>query len=108
MSGWFNSPAFWGTFHTRPQGMMDLGIQKKVLDGKGDLRLRFGDILGTGGFAGENLFTPGLKMNVSGTWESQTVSLNFSYRFGSAEVKGSRQRKTGLEDESKRVKSGRN
>jgi len=107
VSGWFNSPAFWGTFHTRPQGMMDLGIQKKILDGKGDLRLRFGDILRTGGFAGENLFTPGLKMNVNGTWESRTVSFNFSYRFGSAEVKGSRQRKTGLEEEGKRVKSGK-
>jgi hypothetical protein len=108
LSGWFNSPAFWGTFHTRPQGMMDVGIQKKIFDGKGDLRLRFGDVLRTGGFGGENLFTPGLKMNIHGTWESRTVSLNCSYRFGSAEVKGSRQRKTGLEEESNRVKSGRN
>ena len=87
---------------------MDLGIQKKVFDDKGELRLRFGDILHTAGWKGENIFTPGLKMKMNGNWESRTVTLNFSYRFGSAEIKGARQRKTGLEDEKNRVKSGRN
>ena len=106
LSGWYNSPAFWGTLRTRPQGAMDVGLQKKVLKDKGELRLRVGDILGTAGWAGENLFTPGLYMLAEGRWESQTVTLNFSYRFGSNEVKGARQRKTGLEDEKNRVKSG--
>lgn len=105
LSGWYNSRAFWGTLQSNPQGAMDLGIQKKILGDKGELRLRFGDILGTAGWGGKNLFTPGLQMTAKGTWESQTVTLNFSYRFGSAEVKGARQRKTGLEDESRRVKS---
>jgi len=108
LSGWYNSRAFWGTLRSNPQGAMDLGIQKKLFNDKGELRLRFGDILGTAGWGGENLFTPGLKMTANGNWESQTVTLNFSYRFGSAEVKGARERKTGLEDESRRVKSGRN
>jgi len=104
LSGWYNSRAFWGTLRSGQQGAMDFGIQKKLFDGKGDLRLRFGDILHTAGWNGENLFTPGLKMIARGNWESRTVTLNFSYRFGSAEVKGSRQRKTGLEDEGRRVK----
>lgn len=108
LSGWYNSRAFWGTLRSNPQGVMDLGIQKKVLDGKGQLRLRFGDLLNTAGWSGENLFTPGLKMKARGTWEARTATLSFNYRFGSAEVKGARQRKTGLEEESKRVKSGRN
>lgn len=104
LSGWYNSPAFWGTLRSDAQGAVDLGIQKKVLDGKGELRLRIGDILGTAGWGGENIFTPGLRMRARGTWESQTVTLNFSYRFGSAEIKGARQRKTGLDEESRRVK----
>lgn len=108
LSGWYNSRAFWGTLRSGAQGAMDLGIQKKVFNDKGEVRLRFGDILGTAGWTGENLFTPGLKMTANGGWESQTVTLNFSYRFGSAEVKSARQRQTGLEDESRRVKSGRN
>jgi hypothetical protein len=104
VSGWYNSRAFWGTLRSKPQGALDIGLQKKVLNDKGELRLRVGDVLGTAGWGGENLFTPGLKMLANGTWESQTVTLNFSYRFGSSEVKGARQRKTGLEDEKNRVK----
>jgi hypothetical protein len=83
---------------------MDFGIQKKLFGDKGEIRLRFGDILKTAGWSGENLFSPGLKMTANGHWESRTVTLNFSYRFGSSEVKGARQRKTGLDDESRRVK----
>lgn len=107
LSGWFNSRAFWGTLRSKAQGSMDVGLQKKILKDKGELRLRVGDVLGTAGWAGENLFSPGLHMVAQGNWESQTVTLNFSYRFGSTEVKGARQRKTGLEDEKNRVKSGR-
>lgn len=105
LSGWYNSPGFWGTLRSNAQGAVDLGIQKKLFDGRGEVRLRFGDILHTAGWSGENLFTPGLRMTADGNWESRTVTLNFSYRFGSAEVKGARQRKTGLEDEGRRVKS---
>lgn len=108
LSGWYNTRAFWGTLRSNPQGVMDFGIQKQVLDGKGQLRLRVGDLLHTAGWSGENLFTPGLKMTARGTWEARTVTLNFNYRFGSSEVKAARQRKTGLEEESKRIKSGRN
>lgn len=106
ISGWYNSRSFWGTLRSNPQGAMDVGIQKKVLKDKGEIRLRVGDVLGTARWSGENLFSPGLRMIAGGNWESQTVTLNFSYRFGSNEVKGARQRKTGLEDEKNRVKSG--
>lgn len=104
ISGWYNSRSFWGTLRSKPQGAMDIGLKKKVLNDKGELRLRVGDVLGTAGWGGENLFTPGLKMTAQGNWESQTVTLNFSYRFGSNDVKDARQRKTGLEDEKNRVK----
>ncbi len=105
VSGWYNSRAFWGTLRSTPQGSMDIGVQKKLFDGKGEIRLRFGDVLHTAGWGGESLFTPGLKMTANGRWESRTVTMNFSYRFGSSEVKAARQRKTGLEDENKRVKA---
>ena len=81
------------TVFTREDGkplvkLVDLGIAKKIWDDKGEVKLRFGDILHTAGWKGENVFTPGLKMNARGTWESRIVALNFSYRFGSSEVKG--------------------
>lgn len=105
LSGWYNSKAFWGTLQSDPQGVMDFGVQKKVFGDKGEVRLRFGDLLNTAGWGGENVFTPGLVMKAKGTWEARTITLNFSYRFGSTEVKGARQRKTGLEEEGARVKS---
>jgi iron complex outermembrane recepter protein len=108
LSGWYNTRGFWGTFRSSAQGMMNFAVQKKVMDGKGSVRVRFGDLLGTAGWRGENVFTPGLRMNASGVWEARTVTASFSYRFGSNEVKAARQRRTGLEDEKNRVKSGRN
>ncbi|MBS1734413.1 MAG: hypothetical protein JST02_14045, partial [Bacteroidetes bacterium] len=48
----------------------------------------------------------GLYIKGSGSWESQTVRLSFSWRFGSNQIKSSRERQTGLESESKRIKSG--
>lgn len=104
LSGWYNSPSFWGTMRSNAQGAMDVGIKKKVADGKGEFKLRFGDVLRTANWGGYAVFTPGLQMRMRGTWESRTVTLNFSYRFGSAEVKGARQRKTGLEEEGNRIK----
>jgi len=108
VSGWYNSPSVQGTLAFEAQGAMDLSMQKKILKDKGEIKLRFGDILNTANWAGKNLYTPGLEMYAYGNYESRTATLNFTYRFGSNEVRTSRQRRTGLEDESQRIKSGRN
>ncbi len=108
VSGWYNTKGYWGTLQSTPQGAMEFAVKKTLWDGKGHVRVRFGDLLNTAGWGGENVFTPGLKMTANGTWEARVVSVSCSYRFGSNEVKAARQRKTGLEDEKNRVKSGRN
>lgn len=107
LSGWYNAPSIWGgVFRSKAQGAMDFGVKKKILKGDGELTLNFGDILRTAGWKSVNDFTPGLYMLGSGTWESRTVSLNGTYRFGNKNVKAARQRKTGLEEEGSRIKSG--
>ncbi len=107
ISGWYNSPSIWqATFRSRAMGSLDLGVRKKILKGDGTISLNVGDILRTAGWRSVNDFTPGLYMVGSGNWESQNVKLNFSYRFGNKNVKGSRQRKTGAEDVNSRIKSG--
>lgn len=104
LSGWFNSPAIWGAvFRSKAQGAMDLGIKKQLFDGKATASLSFGDILNTAGWSSVNDFTPGLYMRGSGTWESRTVRFNLNYRFGNKNIKGARQRKTGIEDINKRL-----
>ncbi|MDO8969585.1 MAG: TonB-dependent receptor, partial [Saprospiraceae bacterium] len=45
ISGWYNSRSFWGTLRSAAQGAMDVGLNKKVLKEKGELRLRVGDVL---------------------------------------------------------------
>ena len=107
VSGWYNSPAIWqALFRTEAMGSLDLGVRKQVFGDKGTISLNVTDVLRTQGWNSINDFTPGLYMKGSGRWESQTVKLNFNYRFGSKDVKGSRQRKTGTEDVNSRIKSG--
>jgi hypothetical protein len=40
-----------------------------------------------------------------GAWESRQFKLNFTYRFGSNQVKAARQRNTGIDEENKRANS---
>ena len=40
----------------------------------------------------------------SGSWESRTFRVSLNWRFGSNQIKNSRDRKTGLESETKRIK----
>lgn len=104
-SGYFNAPSIAGAvFRVKAQGAVDVGVQKKVLKDHGTVRLAFSDIFRTAAWNSVNDFTPGLYMKGHSTWESQMVSVNFNYRFGSTTIKDSRNRQTGSEEESRRVK----
>jgi len=106
MSGWFNGPSIWGaTWKTRPQGGLDLGVQKLLMKKKATLKLSVTDILFTSPWKAKNDFG-GLFVDGGGNWESRTLRLNFSYRFGSNQIKSARQRQTGLESEKNRIKGG--
>ncbi|MES2373266.1 MAG: TonB-dependent receptor [Bacteroidota bacterium] len=104
LSGWFNGPSVWGaTWKTKPQGAMDIGIQKQLFDKKATLKVTATDIFHTAPWTA-NVDFGGLYINGGGNWESQTLRVSFTYRFGSNQVKAARQRQTGLESESKRIK----
>lgn len=106
ISGFYNSPFIWGgTFKGKPLGSLDLGVSQKLFSDRGTLKLNVSDVLGTLRFHGESDFA-GLKINVGSNWEARQVRLNFTYRFGSNEVKGARQRKTSSEDEARRSAGG--
>jgi iron complex outermembrane receptor protein len=105
ISGFYNSPAIQqGTFKARGMWSTDMGFQKVLMQGKANLKLTVSDVFQTihpyftSNFAGQVVET-------RFRFESRQLKLNFSYRFGSTTVKASRQRKTGLEDESKRVQA---
>lgn len=106
LSGWYNAPGLWGgTFEMDQMWSLDAGVQKKVLGGRGNLKVSVSDIFRTNKWHGVSEFGP-LFMDVGGRWDSRRLRVNFSYMLGNTQVKGARKRKTGLEDEQRRVKSG--
>lgn len=105
MSGWFNGPGIWGaTGITKAQGSLDIGVQKQLFKKKATIKLTATDVLGTANPWHITSNFGGLYLDGNGTWESRTIRLNFTYRFGSNQIKSARQRQTGLENEAKRIK----
>ena len=105
LSGFYTSPSVWqGAFKTKALGALDVGLQHVVLKGKGTLKATLTDVFRTYPWSATNN-TTGQTVRASGSWESRQFRLNFNYRFGSSQVKQARQRKTSIEDESKRTES---
>ena len=105
VSGWYSTPSIWqGTFKSSQIWSVDGGVQKTLFKGKANIKASVSDIFKTIKWKGTSDFT-GQKTIASGGFDSRVFKLNFTYRFGNNNVKASRQRKTGLEDESKRVGS---
>ncbi len=104
ISGWYSGPGIWGgTWRTKPMGSLDLGAQKQFLHKNATIKLSITDVFFTGNWRSENNFG-GLRVSGTGREESRTVRLSFNYRFGSAQIKAARDRRTGLEDEKNRIK----
>lgn len=102
VSGWFNGPGIWGgVFKFETSWSLDLGIQRKFLDNKMNVRLSFSDIFYETGWSGYSRFD-GLYSVGAGNFDSRRASLSVSYNFGNQNVK-SRKRRTGLEDEAGRI-----
>jgi hypothetical protein len=106
VSSFFNGPSRFGpTWKTKAMGGVDAGIQKSVLNNNGTVRISATDIFHTANtWRAYNNFG-GLIANVKVGMETQTVRVSFTYRLGNNILKASRQRQTGLESESKRIKS---
>ena len=106
LSGWYTSPSIWqGTFKSKAMGGVDAGLQKTIMQGKGNIKVAVSDIFRTMRWAGTSDFS-GQTVQANGGWESRQFKVNFTYRFGKTTVKSARQRKTGVEDESNRAQSG--
>jgi iron complex outermembrane recepter protein len=101
-SGWFSSGGLWGAYVNRPQGMMDAGVSKKLWDGKGTLKMTFGDVFGTAGWRAETKLGA-LRTYGNGQWEARVFRISLSYRFGNQKLSKSRDRKTGIEEERNRT-----
>ena len=104
VSGWLNTPSVWGgTFQTAFMGSMDAGLQKTLFNNKANLKVSLNDVFKTNRWRAKSDFS-GVNINANGGYDSRRVQLTFQYRFGSSTVSAARQRNSGLESESKRIK----
>jgi hypothetical protein len=102
LGGWYSGPGIWGgVFRYEPSWSMNIGIQRKFLNDKINVKLSAEDLFFTSGWKGYSEFN-GLNGYGQGSWDSRRVSLSASWNFGNNKVK-SRARKAGMESESKRV-----
>jgi len=103
VSGLYISPSVWGgLIRSGTMGSVDIGIQKVILKGMGNIKLACSDVFKTMKWSGKTDFA-GVHSDFKGHGEQQQIKLNFSYRFGKNTVKASRNRQSGIEDEKKRA-----
>lgn len=105
VSGWYNSASQYGFYRAQPMGAFSLGLQKKLMDGKANLKLNVSDPFWINQFRGRAVVGD-INFRVQSRWESRRFNLTFTYRFGNQNVKSARERNSATSAEQSRVKGG--
>ncbi|MFK7925435.1 MAG: outer membrane beta-barrel family protein, partial [Bacteroidia bacterium] len=106
LSGFYNSPSIWGAnYLTRQFWAVNAGAQMRLFDNRAVVKVSVSDLFNSMQWQGTQEFG-GLYFDASGGWESRQFKVNLTYNFGNEQVKASRRRKTGLQDESNRASGG--
>jgi iron complex outermembrane recepter protein len=107
LSGFYRTGGVDGVFRINGFGMMNMGISKQVLKGKGSLRLNIRDVLYSQKIKGDIKYS-----NIDAAFQqrrdSRQVALGFTYRFSKGKINGQKRKTGGAADESNRVKTGDN
>lgn len=102
ISGWYSGPGIWGgVFLYDPSWSLDLGIQRRFLDDRMNVRMMVTDIFYETYWSGVSRFN-GLEARGQGAWDSRRFNVSVTFDLGNKQIR-SRKRKTGIEEEAKRV-----
>jgi hypothetical protein len=104
LSGWFNYQNTTTIYTAQPLGSMNVGFSKTLLNNKATLRCTVNDVFNTQRWQ-QTVNTVNLNMLTYRKWESRSLAISFTYRFGNTFIKASRQRETGNENEQGRIKN---
>jgi iron complex outermembrane receptor protein len=105
VSGLYLSPSVWqGVIKSKAMGNVDLGLSKNLFKGAGTVKVAVSDVFQTMKWGGTSDFT-GVKSSFNGRGEMPQFKINFNYRFGNSQVKAARQRKSAVEEETKRTEN---
>jgi hypothetical protein len=102
INGYYSSGYDLGYLLIKPQGSVSLGIQTKVLNGRGIIKLNASDILWTEITNGITSFT-GYNESIYVKRDTRTVGISFTYHFGGNSSSQSMKSRGGAEDEKKRA-----
>lgn len=105
VTGFYQSPMLWGLMNIKSMYSVDFGVQKYFWNKKANIKLTLRDPFKLMKFKADLNYS-NLDGYINNTWDSRRIGLSFSYRFGNDDIKPSRQRKSGLEDEQNRVGGG--
>ncbi|HEY0272970.1 MAG TPA: outer membrane beta-barrel family protein, partial [Chitinophaga sp.] len=100
LSGYYYSRFAEALWKGKAQYAVNLGAQYTFLNKKATLKLNANDIFNTQQFIG-GTHTPQLNIDIHNRWDSRSVSLSFTYRFGKTDVKPTREHRS---EEESRVK----
>lgn len=107
LSGFYRTPGVEGIFKIRSFGMMNFGISKQVMKGKGSVRLNVRDVLWSQKIKGDIKYS-----NIDAAFQQQrdsrVVNVGFTYRFNKGKVNGQKRKTGGASEEQNRVKTGDN
>jgi len=107
MAAWYTSESLEDTWIREPYGRFALAIGKNFHEGRGRVRLSGNDIFNWTNFNARSGF-PNTDVQVKNNWQTQTVKLAITYKFGSNTVKKREDRKSGIEQESERLEPYKN
>jgi outer membrane receptor protein involved in Fe transport len=105
MSAFYQSSMVEGTLAMKPQYGIDLGASKSFMNKKLNIKLAANDVFNLQKWRITSAL-PGQDYSVNEKNESRVFRLTCTYRFGSNDIKGARQRSKGSAAEDSRIKSG--
>lgn len=104
LSGLYYSGSVYGIARYKGNYMISTGAQKSILKDKGSIKLMVNDLFQSNRYREATLFQ-NIDMSTDKRPDSRRVMLSFSYRFGNQNIQ-KKERKTGTEEISNRVKGG--
>ena len=105
ISGYFSGPGIWGgVFAYESSWSFDLGLQRRFLQDRLNVRISGSDLFYESGWDGVSIFD-GLTSAGGGRWDSRRATISLGYNFGNQNVK-TRKRTTGIEKEAGRNGEG--
>lgn len=105
LSGMYRSASITGPFKVDPMGMVSVGLEKTLWDGKANVKLNVQDIFQSMKYRVTTDFG-NLHLNNQINTNSRSVNLAFTWNFGNQKVKVTKHKESSLEKQENRIQKG--